>query len=107
MEINKNKYEIEFALAGLPLFMLAEISQVEFEVTPKGDVIWTRAYVGVLENDDSEPVWEVFVRPEHLDLGRVTADSQLFDAIQEVAEALYEQIRSGDRRTSFDEAVEA
>ena len=92
MEIEKNKYEIEMVLAGRPIFLIAEITEVEFAVTPKGEVEWLSAYVGMLADEGASPVWEAIVKPEQLDLGRVTADSNLFDAIQEVAEALYGEL---------------
>jgi len=91
MEIEKNKYEIEMVLAGRPVLLIAEITEVEFAVTPKGEVEWLSASVGML-TDCGHEIWEAIVKPEQLDLGRVTADSQLFDAIQELAEALYGEL---------------
>lgn len=90
MEIEKNKYEIEMVLAGRPILLIAEITEVEFEASPEGEIEWLSANVGML-TDCGHEIWEAIVKPEQLDLGRVTADSQLFDAIQELAEAIYDE----------------
>jgi hypothetical protein len=90
MEIEKNKYEIEMVLAGRPILLIAEITGVEFEASPEGEIEWLSTNVAML-TDCGHEIWEAIIKPEQLDLGRVTADSQLFDAIQEVAEAIYDE----------------
>lgn len=87
------EWDVTFTIAGQTVAMMATISELEAEAdtwdepgnTEDFSVTWSRANVAFAPVGTDEPIWQMEIYADDLDVVKSLTDSQISDACDEMA----------------------